>query len=45
LQDAFDRANGERVRLAYECANMKRQVEQTWAAERIEKPVPDEVAA
>jgi chromosome segregation ATPase len=45
LQDAFDRANGERVRLAYEVANMKRQVEETWAAERIENPVLGEVAA
>jgi chromosome segregation ATPase len=32
LQAAFDRANGERVRLAYELANIKRQVEESWAA-------------
>jgi hypothetical protein len=31
-----DRANGEHVRLAYELANIKRQVEETWTAERIE---------
>ena len=45
LQAAFDRANGERVRLAYELANIKRQVEKTWAAERIENPMVSDVAA
>jgi chromosome segregation ATPase len=45
LQAAFDRANGERVRLAYELANIKRQVEETWAAERIENPMLSDVAA
>jgi hypothetical protein len=48
LQAAFDRANGERARLAYELANIKRQVEKTWAAEgeRIESPpVVNDVAA
>ena len=46
LQAALDRANGERVRLAYELANIKRQVE-TWAAEgeRIDGPVVNDVAA
>ena len=33
LQAALDRANGERMRLAYELANMKRQAEEPWAAE------------
>ena len=33
LQAALDRANGERMRLAYELANMKRQSEEPWAAE------------
>jgi chromosome segregation ATPase len=42
---AFDRANGERLRLAYELANIKRQVEETWAAERIENPMLSDVAA
>lgn len=32
LQAALDRANGERTRLAYELAYMKRQAEETWAA-------------
>ncbi len=32
LQAALDRANGERTRLAYELANMKRQAEETRAA-------------
>jgi chromosome segregation ATPase len=45
LQAAFDRANGERLRLAYELANIKRQVEETWAAERIEDPMLSDVAA
>ena len=44
LQAAFDRANGERLRLAYELANIKRQ-EETWAAERIENPMLSDVAA
>ena len=33
LQAALDRTNGERMRLAYELANMKRQAEEPWAAE------------
>ncbi len=32
LQAALDRANGERVRLAHELANMKRQAKEAWAA-------------
>ncbi len=32
LHAALDRANGERVRLAHELANMKRQAEEAWAA-------------
>ncbi len=31
LQAALDRANGERVRLAHELANMKRQAKEAWA--------------
>jgi chromosome segregation ATPase len=45
LQAAFDRANGERVQLAYELANIKRQVEEAWAVERIENPMLSDVAA
>jgi len=32
LQAALDRANGERMRLAHELTNMKRQVKEAWAA-------------
>jgi len=32
LHAALDRANGERVRLAHELTNMKRQAEEAWAA-------------
>ena len=32
LHAALDRANGERVRLAHELANMKRQAKEAWAA-------------
>ncbi len=32
LQAALDRANGERMRLAHELANMKRQAKEAWAA-------------
>ncbi|MGC2827326.1 MAG: hypothetical protein WA322_24375, partial [Pseudolabrys sp.] len=42
LQAALDRANGERMRLAYELANMRRQVEGPWAAERVENAMPRE---
>jgi chromosome segregation ATPase len=42
LQAALDRANGERMRLAYELANMRRQAEEPWAAERVEKSMPRE---
>ena len=42
LQAALDRANGERMRLAYELANMQRQVEEPWAAERVENAMPRE---
>ena len=34
LQAALERANGERLRLAYELANAKRQVEETWSADQ-----------
>jgi chromosome segregation ATPase len=44
LQAAFDRANGERVRLAYELANIKRQIDEVRAAEQIEGPLPSNVA-
>jgi chromosome segregation ATPase len=42
LQAALDRANGERMRLAYELANMRRQVEEPCAAERVENAMPRE---
>jgi hypothetical protein len=42
---ALERADGERVRLADELANIKRQVEATWTAERIENPMLIDVAA
>ncbi|HSQ18990.1 MAG TPA: hypothetical protein VLR92_01315, partial [Blastocatellia bacterium] len=42
LQAALDRANGERMRLAYELANMRRQVEDPRAAERVENAMPRE---
>ena len=34
LKAALDRANGERVRLTYELANINRQAEEPWAAGR-----------
>jgi chromosome segregation ATPase len=45
LQAAFDRANGERLRLAFELARIKRQVDNAGVAERIESPMLGDVAA
>ena len=44
LQGAIDRANGERVRLAYELANVKRYVEEPGAAEPTKSARLSEVA-
>ena len=44
LQAAFDRANGERVRLTYELANIKRQVEKTCAVDAAENTLVTEAA-
>ncbi len=44
LQAAIDRANGERVRLAYELANIKRQVNEPGQAEGTESPRLSDVA-
>ena len=42
LQAALDRANGERMRLTYELANMKRQTEETSAAKPVENAMLDQ---
>jgi hypothetical protein len=44
LQAALDRANGERLRLTYELAKTKRQVEETWAEQNNENSVLANVA-
>jgi chromosome segregation ATPase len=44
LQAALDRANGERLRLTYELAKTKRQVEENWAEQNNENSVLTNVA-